>query len=102
MRKIAPFDRKADQVFSQAGVIKHLEEKEQSWQRVSDALDGARDLCGPDPLEGDILRVLADSLAATDWCPKLLRRFIGRRRDVPDVWYDYLAGYALKRQNEEE
>ncbi len=94
MRKIAPFDRKAHQTLYQAEVLDEFEE-DKNAKRLREALQGAQDLCGPDGFEGDVIRVLADSLAATKWCPDLLIEHIGRRNSVPDVWYDWLAGYAV-------
>lgn len=94
MRKIAPFDRKANQVLSDAGVIAELQKKKHA-DKLKAALEVSYGLCGPDAFEGDVIRVLAESLAASTWCPDLLREYIGRRRDVPDVWYDWIAGYAV-------
>jgi len=96
MRKIAPFDRKANETLTGAGVIRRLERKQYA-DKLKAALGGAINICGPEPFEGDVIRVLADSLAASKWCPDLLRGFIGRRRDVPDLWYDWVAGYAVDK-----
>lgn len=96
MRKVAPFDRKASGTLTAAGAIKELQEKENE-DKLKVALNGAITICGPGPFEGDVVRILADSLAGTKWCPDLLRKFIGSRRDVPDVWYDWVAGYAVDK-----
>ncbi len=96
MRKVAPFDRKAHETLNGAGAIQKLE-RARPADKLKVALDGAIAICGPEPFEGDVVRVLADSLAGTKWCPDLLRAFIGNRRDVPDLWYDWVAGYAVDK-----